>query len=213
MKPGLKPGLKPGIFSFVLMIVFASGYFGFGYAANRQNTAMGDDTCIDAGAATDGLPASALQSAIAGKLSGVLTGGFVGDYECHREGTREETAKTYRYQPAQDVLLRIQKITATPEIVKPDKSVNLQVTYALLTPYKNGNLMILEKRIIRYNGEPVGEMKITVLRSSGTYTSSISVRLPSTAPKGAYDCIATVQGGDLTDLAETAFYVFPLAPF
>ena len=154
-----------------------------------------------------GVPLEGTQRAVTEKLSGALVGGVVGNYDYRKKDARNETAKAYTRQPATELVLRIQKIAAIPQIVNAGDSVELRLTYALLTPDPNGELRIAETRTIRHNGLPVGEMKVTVVRNSGTYVSAIALKLPSAAPKGAYNFIAGVQGGDITDLAETSFYV------
>jgi hypothetical protein len=48
---------------------------------------------------------------------------------------------------------------------------------------------------------------VKVSRKGGTYTSSIPLTLPSSAKKGLYVVVSTIQSEKLSDTIQTAFTV------
>ncbi len=81
------------------------------------------------------------------------------------------------------------------------------MTYAVLNPSQKAQTQITETREIIHNGELVGKPEITVIRTDGTYRSSIPLRLPSNAPRGEYRVRTTVQSANAKDTREMYFQV------
>jgi hypothetical protein len=79
------------------------------------------------------------------------------------------------------------------------------MTYALLGA--SYDTPVTEVRDIRYNGKSYSRPEIKVYRGSGTYFSTLPIRLPFGAKKGKYTVIASVKAGKVSHSRETSFYV------
>lgn len=199
------------ILSVVVLIFLLSGLSG---CANIPSEHTGAATGAGIGAATGaaagaifGKEGSKTSAAVWGGLVGGLIGGAVGHYSYDVKKNQAETAKSYNYQPSMGTVLRIENVTATPETVNAGTPVDLKMTYAVLTPSVETETNVTETREIRYQGELVGRPEVNVTRRGGTYTSSIPLLLPSTAKKGRYNVLTTVQAQNVKDSRETSFSV------
>ena len=163
---------------------------------------VGAATGTAAGAALGGT-----RSAVLGGLLGGLVGGVIGHYGYDQRRSRDETAQTYDYQPGQGTVLRIEDASAMPQTVRPGESVDLQMTYAVLTPTPEAESSITEIREITHNGAAVGNPQVTVARRDGTYTTTVPLRLPPNAERGAYTVRNIVQTQGVSDVRETSFTV------
>ena len=146
-------------------------------------------------------------AAVAGGLIGALVGGVIGHYAYDKQKSQEATAKEYNYQPASGELVRIESAGATPAKVAPGGKVDMNLTYAVLTPDPKAIANVQEVREIRHNGELVGRPTVNVQREGGTYTSDIPLTLPADAKKGAYTVLTTVSTGQASDSRQTSFTV------
>ena len=144
---------------------------------------------------------------VAGALIGALVGGVVGHFAYDQHKTREETASTYKYNESKGTVLSIEKAFASPATVHPGDVVDLKVTYALITPSSGTKTKITEIREITYKGEMVGKPEVRVEHSDGTYTSTVPLRLPSSAAKGTYRVKTVVESQYAKDTRETTFTV------
>lgn len=145
---------------------------------------------------------------IVGGLIGALVGGAIGHYAYDKPRSAPETARTYGYTPSQGTLVTIEKVGVTPEAVYPGNVVDMKATYAVLTPSESGSVDITEIRKITHNGELVGNPRVQVTRQAGTYTSTLSLRLPSDADKGTYLVTTTIQSPRTSDVRESRFTVY-----
>jgi hypothetical protein len=175
--------------------------------AERHPTEAGAGLGGAAGAAAGALLGRNWESALAGGLLGALAGGVIGNYAYGSKSNRGETARTYGYQPQQGTILTIENTKATPTLVSAGETVELETTYALLTPNPDAVTPVIETRRIRHNGNLVGNVQITVNRGDGTYTSTVPLYLPATATPGVYKVFTTIQGANITDTVETTFDV------
>jgi len=149
------------------------------------------------------------------KTETTVTGGFLGafraesfgEYSYEKKRTKEETAKKYNYKPSQGILIKIEAASVVPGRVRAGETVKLSMTYAVLGAASRNELTITETREIRYKGELFGKPKIYVPRGDGTYSSSIPVTLPSSAKKGQYKVLLTVQTHKRSISKEATFYV------
>lgn len=144
---------------------------------------------------------------IVGGLIGALVGGAIGHYAYDQNRTREETVKTYNYQPSQGSMVTIEKASASPEVVSPGDIVEIRITYAVLNPSSEMATSLTEIREITHNGKLVGKPEATVSRTSGTYTSTIPIRLPENSERGIYDVRTIVQSQNAKDERRVTFTV------
>lgn len=150
---------------------------------------------------------SRTKGAVLGGLAGALIGGLIGNYTVDRKFTAEQTAARYNYQPASGTMVRIENVSTTPTSVNAGEKVEIQTTYALLTPSASDQTNVTESVEIRYGGDLVGNPEATVAHTGGTYTSTIPIILPADAKKGNYKVITTVKTDSGKDTRETSFTV------
>ncbi len=174
---------------------------------NYRGTATG----AGVGGATGALAGAALGrstgSTVLGGLMGALVGGAVGHYAYDMKRSGAETAQKYNYQPSSGTVLRMEEASATPQTVSPGGTVNLTMTYAVMTPSADSQVNVTETRVIKVNDQVVGQPQVNVDRKGGTYTSSVPITLPSTAQKGTYTVSETIQAGNATDTKQATFNV------
>jgi len=144
---------------------------------------------------------------IVGGLIGALVGGAIGHYAYDKQRNRDETAQAYNYQPSQGTQVVIENAQASPQSVRGGEEVTLRTTYAVLTPSEATQVNVKEIRRITHNGELVGNPEVTVVRTGGTYTSSVPLRLPQGADKGTYVVRTTIETASARDTRETRFTV------
>lgn len=148
-----------------------------------------------------------VSGAVIGGLLGALVGGAIGHYYVDQKKTRNETASQYGYRSTQGNMLRMEEASVVPQTVSPGGTVEMKMTYAVLTPAETTEVSVIEKREIRHNGELVGNPEVTVTHKGGTYTSSIPLTLPADAKKGLYVVTNTVRSGTLSEQLQSAFTV------
>jgi len=164
-----------------------------------------------AGAATGAVAGAVLgggtKGTVIGGLLGGLLGGAVGHYGYDRKKDREETAKTYNYESSQGTVLTLENAAATPRTVAPGETVELQATYAVLTPSPDETVAVQEIREVTHKGKTVGNPSVTVDRTGGTYTSKIPIRLPENSEAGTYEVTTIVKSERAQDTRQTQFQV------
>lgn len=173
----------------------------------HKGAAVGAGAGAATGAVAGAVIGKGAGAVILGGLIGGLVGGMVGTYAYDMPRTREQTAKTYNYQPAQGTILTMEGTSVSPQTVSPGNTVNLNSTYAVLTPSSETEVSITETREITHKGGLVGKPEVRVNRTGGTYTSTIPIRLPSDAAKGDYKVITTIQSANAKDSKESRFTV------
>ena len=176
----------------------------------HKGAAIGAGTGAVGGAVIGGL-VGGREGAVAGGLLGALAGGLIGNYYDQKEKGLAETRKAHAdYNAAKGTRLRIEKVRATPSPVRPGGTVQIDVTYAVLTPAEGILVPVRETREILFSGSKVGETSVNIEREGGTWRSVVSVTLPADARPGNYRVIASVEfRGGGKDLKETAFRVQP----
>jgi hypothetical protein len=147
------------------------------------------------------------KSAVIGGLIGALVGGAIGHYYHDQKRTATETAKTYSYDPSKGPMLKIEDASVSPQTVSAGGTVNLQMTYALLTPSESTQIELTEKRDIRHDGSLVGNPEIHITRKAGTYTANVPLMLPADAKKGLYIVTYTVKSNQASDELQSSFTV------
>jgi outer membrane lipoprotein SlyB len=177
--------------------------------AARENpkTAIGAGTGVLGGAVVGGL-IGGKRGALIGGLLGGLAGGAVGHYLDQQEKDRAQTSREHNYSPAQGTRLSIETVQANPETLSPGETVNINLTYAVLTPDADTQVLVRETREILLNDGQVGKTSIDISREGGTWKSTVPITLPATAAPGNYRVIASIETpGAGTDRRETSFRV------
>jgi len=184
----------------------------FGCAQTTQavrenpNTTIGAGTGVVGGAVVGGL-IGGKRGAVIGGLLGGLTGGAIGHYMDQKEKTLAQTSKEYGYKPAQGTKLKIEAVRPNPAVLAPGETVNINVTYAVLTPSADQQVLVRETREILVNGTSVGKTSIEIEREGGTWKSIVPITLPVDAPAGKYRVITSVESGGGKDIEESHFKV------
>jgi hypothetical protein len=176
----------------------------------HQGAAIGVGAGAVGGAVIGGL-VGGKKGAVAGGLLGALAGGLIGNYHDQKEKGPAETRQAYAdYNAAKGTRLRIEKVTTGPTPVRPGGTVDIDVTYAVLTPTDNVQVPVRETREILFDGSKVGETSVDIEREGGTWRSVVTVTLPADARPGNYRVLASVEfRGGGKDLMESAFHVQP----
>jgi hypothetical protein len=174
----------------------------------HQGAAIGVGAGAVGGAVLGGL-VGGRRGALVGGLLGALTGGIVGNYYDQKEKDLAETRRAYAgYSAAKGTRLKIETLRATPDSMRPGQTVDIQMTYAVLTPREDVMVPVRETREILFNGIRVGETSIDIEREGGTWRSVVPITLPRDARPGHYRVVATVESrGGGKDVSESAFRV------
>lgn len=195
-------------------LAFLSAFF-TGCAGVEQTARENPKTTIGAGAgvlggAVVGGLIGGKRGALIGGLLGGLAGGAIGHYLDEQEKDRTQTNTEYGYSPSQGTRLRVETVRANPATLSPGETVNINVTYAVLTTSENQQIPVTETREIVFNGKSVGKTSIDISREGGTWRSTVPITLPANAARGQYRVIATVGSPNAgTDRQETSFRVEP----
>lgn len=170
-----------------------------------KGAGIGGATGAVAGAILGG-EGSRVEGAVLGGLAGALIGGAVGNYTIDKEKDAEETAEKYDYQ-GEGTQVRIEETSVEPQEVQPGEKVELQSTYALMSPEAATPVPVTEKFEIRHEGELVGQPQATVRHDAGTYEASVPLVLPENAEAGTYQVTTTISAQGASDTRITTFTV------
>ena len=178
-------------------------------ARDRPKTTIGAGAGVLGGAVVGGL-IGGKRGALIGGLLGGLAGGAIGNYLDEQEKDRAQTSTEYGYSPAQGTRLKIETVQANPATLSPGETVNINMTYAVLTPSENQQVLVKETREILLKGKSVGKTSIEISREGGTWKSTVPITLPVNATPGQYRVIASIESTTTgTDRLETIFRVQP----
>ena len=174
----------------------------------HRGAAVGAGAGAVGGAVVGGL-LGGKRGAVAGGLLGALAGGLVGNYHDQREKNLAETRRAYaEYTPAKGTRLKIERVKTTPASIAPGETVEIQLTYAVLTPSEDVMVPVRESREILFNGSKVGEASVDIEREGGTWRSVVPITLPENARPGNYRVVASVESrGGGKDIEEITFRV------
>jgi len=174
----------------------------------HQGAAVGAGAGAVGGAVVGGL-LGGRRGAVVGGLLGALTGGLVGNYHDEREKSLAETQRGYaEYNPARGTRLKIERVRTTPAVAVPGDTVEIQLTYAVLTPREDVMVPVRETREILFDGSKVGEASIDIEREGGTWRSVVPITLPGNARPGNYLVAVSVESrGGGKDIEQISFRV------
>lgn len=149
------------------------------------------------------------RGAVVGGLLGALTGGIVGNYHDQKEKDLAETRRAHaEYDSVRGTRVKIERVRPTPAVVAPGETVEIQMTYAVLTPREDMMVPVRETREILFNGNRVGEASVDIEREGGTWRSVVPITLPRDARPGSYRVVASVESrGGGKDVEEITFRV------
>lgn len=174
---------------------------------DNPKTTIGAGAGVLGGAVVGGL-IGGKRGALIGGLLGGLAGGAVGHYLDQQEKDRLQTSRDYRYSPAQGAQIKIETVRVNPAALSPGETVNINLTYAVLTPTADTQVLVRETREILLNGNSVGKTSIEISREGGTWKSTVPITLPANAAPGKYLVIASIDSRTAgTDRRETSFQV------
>jgi hypothetical protein len=174
----------------------------------HQGAAVGTGTGAVGGAVVGGL-LGGRRGAVAGGLLGALAGGLLGNYHDEREKNLAETQRSHtEYNAAKGTRLKIERVRTNPSTAAPGDTVEIQLTYAVLTPQEDVMVPVRENREILFEGSKVGEASVDIEREGGTWRSVVPITLPGNARPGNYRVVASVESrGGGKDVEEITFRV------
>ena len=174
----------------------------------HKGAAVGAGTGAVGGAVVGGL-LGGKRGAVAGGLLGALAGGLVGNYYDEREKNLAETRRAHtEYDAAKGTRLKIERVQTNPTTAAPGDTVEIQLTYAVLTPREDVMVPVRENRAILFEGSKVGEASVDIEREGGTWRSVVPITLPGNARPGNYRVVASVESrGGGKDVEEITFRV------
>ena len=174
----------------------------------HQGAAVGAGAGAVGGAVVGGL-IGGKRGAVAGGLLGALTGGLLGNYYDEREKNLAETRRAHtEYDAAKGTRLKIEQVRAIPPTAAPGDTVEIQLTYAVLTPREDVMVPVRESRAILFEGSKVGEATVDIEREGGTWRSVVPITLPGNARPGSYRVVTSVESrGVGKDVEEITFRV------
>ena len=146
--------------------------------------------------------------ALIGVVAGAVVGLAIGHCIDKQIKGAEETAKTYKYEPNQGTMVKIENVRIVPEIVSPGKSAKLIIDFAVLEGNPKQNIEVTEKRVIKIGKKALKEIGPTMkTRKSGTYSTEQDVVFPSSLSAGKYRLKGEVIANGKTSTKEAAFEV------
>lgn len=175
----------------------------------NPNTAIGAGAGVVGGAVIGGL-IGGKRGAVIGGLLGGLAGGAIGHYMDEQAKDRARTNQDHGYSPKQGTRLQIETLRINPSALAPGGTIDINLTYAVLTPTPDTQILVTETRKILRNDTLVGETSIDITREGGTWRSTVPVTLPASAATGDYRVVAMVESrGVGKDSQEMHFRVRP----
>ena len=174
----------------------------------HRGAAVGAGTGAVGGAVVGGL-LGGKRGAVVGGLLGALAGGLVGNFHDQREKDLAETRRGHaEYDAAKGTRLKIERVRTHPAAAAPGDTVEIQLTYAVLTPREDVMVPVRESREILFEGGRVGEASVDIEREGGTWRSVVPITLPWNARPGTYRVVASVESrGGGKDIEEITFRV------
>jgi hypothetical protein len=185
-----------------------------GYYSPGQSAGAGALGGAATGAAIGSIIGAATGSAATGAWVGAAAGGIIGGvggylYAEHRNSeirSAQATAMANNYQ-GQGNVVSVDSVTASPGTVVPGGTVNLSMTYTILTP-ANAPMSVNLVREVRLNGQMVGTpYQTTVSNANGTYSDNINYVLPNNATRGTYTVTSRVVSSAGTSQRDATFSV------
>jgi len=190
-----------------VVLVMTLGLSGCATMEEHQKTTIGAGAGAVGGALLGGLIGKNTTGVVVGGLVGALAGGGIGYYMDRQDKTAAQAKADTGYTPAQGVVVRVESAKVDPVSIAPGGTVNLGVTYTLLTPTAAQTVKVTETREVRHNGALVANPTTQFTRGNGTFTAALPITLPANAGKGSYEVTTTVMVGDRSSRGMSSFTV------
>jgi hypothetical protein len=134
-----------------------------------------------------------------GAASGALAGGIAGAAYAHHKNlqlrNREAAMQQYHYAPGHAALVDINEAVTQPPTVRPGQTVDMVMTYTILTP-DNAPTQVTLYRAVSLGGTAVGQPYQTqAVNQNGTYQDRVGFTVPPDAPAGTYTVSNRVTTG------------------
>ena len=155
----------------------------------------------------DGLVARPSAGVISGGLRGTLLGGTVGGYLEREDRNRAQAIAATGYTVAQGNVLRVDRVQVEPRAARPGDTVQLLVSFTMLTTSPTESMLIRETREVRHHYALVADPATEASRSSGTFTSALPITLPGNVARGLYEVTAIVASGGYLSRGTSRFTV------
>lgn len=191
----------------MLILTFTLMITGCETIQEHPGAATGAGLGAASGAVAGALISKSTKGAVIGGLVGALIGGAIGNYAYDQKKTAGETAQTYNYQQTYGPMITLESVSCSPQTVHPGEVVEMKMTYAILNPTPNTQTNITEIREITQNGVAVGNPQVQIVRTDGTYSSVLPLKLPTNAVKGTYTVNSIVQSDTAKDSRQMTFTV------
>jgi len=159
-----------------------------------RSTAAGAGGGAVVGAALGAIIGAAAGDAATGAWVGAATGAIVGGvggalYARHQNQqmrNREAAMAQYGYAPGRGALVDVNDARVMPTTVRPGQTVDVTMTYTVLTP-DGAPAQVTLQREIRQNGRPVGQpFAVQAMNQNGTFEDRVAFTVPRDAAPGPY---------------------------
>jgi hypothetical protein len=177
---------------------------------NQQ--AMGAAFGALAGGLATGLTTGNVGYGLLGALGGAALGwGAVKlvQYNSEQVRTVEQDRSLYGFTPSvNNVLVKLNKGSASPETVSPGQQVTVDSDYSLALPASQRTVSVQETYALKKDGKLLFESSPqTADRTAGGYAVHAGIPIPSDATPGTYVVESKVQAGSSYDVNQAVFIV------
>uniref|UniRef100_A0A7V4G9T3 Glycine zipper domain-containing protein n=1 Tax=Desulfobacca acetoxidans TaxID=60893 RepID=A0A7V4G9T3_9BACT len=192
---------------FVVLLIFTVSLAGCatdsGYYDPARSAGAGALGGAAAGAALGSIIGAAAgapgKGAWIGAASGALAGGIAGAAYAHHKNqqlrSREAAMQQYQYAPGQAAMVDINEAVTQPPTVRPGQTVDMVMTYTILTP-DNAPTQVTLYRAVTLGNTQVGQpYQVQAVNQNGTYQDRVGFQVPPDAPAGTYTVSNRVMTG------------------
>ena len=163
--------------------------------AEMSSTEKGAGIGALAGAVLGSVAGGNRKSVLIGAALGAVAGAIIAHYQDKQTATRAEAE--HKYGAVKQDKLEIDSSSLTPDNVMPGDKVESAVQYTALAPKQAQQFKVTETRtlISDRDKESVQLASREVVRTQGSYTSTMKFTLPKDVAKGNYTLVTTVSDG------------------
>ncbi len=145
------------------------------------------------GAATGSPATGAWVGAATGAIAGGAAGALYARHQNQQIRNRQAAAQQFNYGSGGGAMVNVSDATMAPATVRPGQTVNMAMTYTILTP-DNSPTQVTLVREVRLNGQPVGQPhSVQVTNQNGTFQDRVGFTVPRNAPPGPYTVTSRVM--------------------
>lgn len=145
------------------------------------------------GAATGSPATGAWVGAAAGAVVGGVGGYLYAEHQNNQTRSAAMAAQSYHYTPARGDMVDISEVDASPNTLRRGQTINLVMTYTILTP-EDAMVPVNLYREIRRDGVAVGSpYQGSASNRNGSYVDRVGLTIPSDAAPGRYTVINRIM--------------------